>query len=87
MDFEYNIERQKDRPRIAGMILEFEIIVRGMEIGYFSGKPSLLRDVGTHSRWGRGDIIIHSMDSLSIKLWKQVKDGRCCDILLPPLRG
>ena len=80
MDFEYNIERQKDRPRIAGMILEFEIIVRGMEIGYFSGKPSLLRDVGTHSRWGRGDNIIHSMDSLSSKLWKQVKDGRCCDV-------
>jgi hypothetical protein len=28
VDFEYNIERQKDRPKIAGMILEF-----GMKLG------------------------------------------------------
>jgi len=80
VDFEFNIERQKDRPRIAGMILEFDIVARGSEIGYFSGKPSLLRDVGTHSRWGRGDTIINTMDSLSSKLWKQVKEGRCCDV-------
>jgi len=80
VDFEYNIERQKDRPRIAGMILEFDILARGAEIGYFSGKPILLRDLGTHSRWGRGDNIIHTMDSLSSKLWKQVKEGRCCDV-------
>jgi len=80
IDFEHNLERQKDRPRISGMILEFDIIARGTDIGYFSGKPSLLRDLGTHSRWGRGDNIIHSTDSLSSKLWKQVKEGRCCDV-------
>jgi len=80
VDFGYKIERQKDKPKIAGMILDFDIIAKGSDVGYHSGNPSLIRNVETHSRWGRGDNIVHSMDSLSSKLWKQVKEGRCCDV-------
>ena len=75
VDFEYKIERQNGRTRIAGMILEFEIIARGQDIGYYSGKPHQLKDLGTHSRRGRGDNmnnIINTTDNLSSKLWKQV---------------
>ena len=55
------------------MILDFDIIAKGSDVGYHSGNPSLIRNVETHSRWGRGDNIVHSMDSLSSKLWKQVR--------------
>jgi len=80
VDFGYKIERQKDKPKIAGMILELEVIAKGSDVGYHSGNPILIRNIGTHSKWGRGDNIVHSMDSLSSKLWKQVKEGRCCDV-------
>ena len=73
MDFGYKIERQKDKPKIAGMILELEVIAKGSDVGYHSGNPILIRNIGTHSKWGRGDNIVHSMDSLSSKLWKQVR--------------
>jgi len=80
VDFEFNLERQMGKPKISGMILDFDIIARGSDVGYISGKPISIKNVETHSRSGKGDNIIHSIDSLSSKLWKQVKEGRCCDV-------
>ena len=54
------------------MILDFEIVIKGSEIGYVSGKPILLRDFGTHSRWKRLENLMDNSESLSNKLWKQV---------------
>jgi hypothetical protein len=78
VDFECNIERQKELPRITGMILEFDLVKKGSEIGYLSGKPSLyqrrtVRDLH--------NVITCQEDSLSQKLWKQVKEERCCDVV------
>ena len=56
-------------PRIAGMILDFSVIKKGSDIGYFSGKPVKLRDRDN----GRGAENHLLQDSLSQKLWKQVK--------------
>ena len=57
-------------PRIAGMILDFSVIKKGSDIGYFSGKPVKLRDRDN----GRGAENHLLQDSLSQKLWKQVTD-------------
>jgi hypothetical protein len=76
IDFDHNYERGRELPRIAGMILDFTVVKRGSEIGYFSGKPVKLRDRDN----GRG--VEHHLlqDSLSQKLWKQVKEERFCDV-------
>jgi len=76
IDFDHQYERGRDLPRIAGMILDFALVRRGSEIGYFSGKPVKLRDRDN----GRGAETHLLQDSLSQKLWKQVKEERFCDV-------
>ena len=68
IDFDHQYERGRELPRIAGMILDFSVIKKGSEIGYFSGKPVKLRDRDN----GRGAENHLLQDSLSQKLWKQV---------------
>ena len=69
IDFDHQYERGRELPRIAGMILDFSVIKKGSDIGYFSGKPVKLRDRDN----GRGAENHLLQDSLSQKLWKQVK--------------
>jgi len=76
IDFDHQYERGRELPRIAGMILDFSVIKKGSEIGYFSGKPVKLRDRDN----GRGAENHLLQDSLSQKLWKQVKEERFCDV-------
>lgn len=76
IDFEHSFQRERDLPRIAGMILDFTVIKKGSEIGFFSGKPVKLRDRDN----GRGAETHLLQDSLSQKLWKQVKEERFCDV-------
>jgi len=83
IDFDHQYERSRDLPRIAGMILDFSVIKKGSEIGFFSGKPVKLRDRDN----GRGAENHLLQDSLSQKLWKQVKEERFCDVTFTFLDG
>ena len=89
VDFDFKIERQRHRPKVFGMILDFKgmknntkfqqfnfkttffpvlVVGKGNEIGFYSGKPQLLPDVGIRSARFHNPI-----DNLSFALWKQVK--------------
>lgn len=76
VDFDFKIERQRHRPKVFGMILDFKVVGKGNEIGFYSGKPQLLPDVGIRSARFHNPI-----DNLSFALWKQVKEERCCDVV------
>ena len=85
IDFDHQYERSRDLPRIAGMILDFSVIKKGSEIGFFSGKnenTTTNYDVDRNFSGkpvklrdrdnGRGAENHLLQDSLSQKLWKQV---------------
>ena len=85
IDFDHQYERSRDLPRIAGMILDFSVIKKGSEIGFFSGKnenTTINDDVDRNFSGkpiklrdrdnGRGAENHLLQDSLSQKLWKQV---------------
>jgi len=76
VDFDFKIERQRHRPKVFGMVLDFKVVGKGNEIGFYSGKPQLLPDVGIRSARFHNPI-----DNLSFALWKQVKEERCCDVV------